>query len=214
MPNPTDSTDPFDHHVPPSAVAYCRRLWREWGFSLRVTRPRRTRLGTHQFDPAAGHLVTVNANLGPEAFLITYLHEVAHVVTVRQSRRRPQPHGAAWKRNFRTLLEPVLTEEIFCPAVLRPLRVYALNPTAATSSYPPLAQALQGLEHPPEGTTTVAQLPEGEAFVLHNRTFVRGPLRRTRALCTEATTGRKYTVPGHAQVRKSPQPPKGAFQPE
>lgn len=203
MSNPTDLTGIFDRHVPSAAVAYCQRLWEDGDFSLRVTRPRRTRLGTHQFDPTTGHLVTVNANLGPEAFLITYLHEVAHVVTVRQSRRRPQPHGVAWKRNFRALLEPVLTEAVFPPAVLQPLRAYALNPTAATSSHLPLAQALQRLESPPDGTTTVAQLPEGEAFVLHNRTFVRGPLRRTRALCTEARTGRKYTVPGHAWVRKA-----------
>lgn len=203
MPKPTESTELFARHVPPAAVAYCQRLRADWEFSLRVTRPRRTRLGTHQFDPTTGHLVTVNADLGPEAFLITYLHEVAHVVTVRQARRHPQPHGAAWKRNFRLLLEPMLTEAVFPPAVLRPLRAYALNPTAATSSYPPLAQALQNVGSPPDGTTTVAQVPEGEAFVLHHRTFVRGPLRRTRALCTEASTGRKYTVPGHARVRKA-----------
>jgi len=203
MSQPTDSTELFTCYVPPAAVAYCRRLWEDWSFALRVTRPRRTRLGTHQFDPTTGHLVTVNADLGPEAFLITYLHEVAHVVTVRQSRRRPQPHGAAWKRAFRALLEPVLTEAVFSPAVLQPLRAYALNPTAATSSYPPLAGALQSLEAPPDDTTTVAQVPEGEAFVLHRRTFVRGPLRRTRALCTEAGTGRKYTVPGHTRVQKA-----------
>ena len=203
MPHPTASADLFDRHVPSAAVAYCCWLWRDWGFSLRVNRPRRTRLGTHQFDPTTGHLVTVNANLSPEAFLITYLHEVAHVVTVRQAHRRTQPHGVAWKRNFRALLEPVLTEAIFSPNVLEALRAYARNPTAATSSHPPLARALQSLESPPEGTTTVGQVPEGAAFVLHNRTFVRGPMRRTRALCTEADTGRKYTVPGHAQVRRS-----------
>lgn len=203
MPHPSDSRTVFDRHVPAPAGAYCHHLWQQYGFALRVTRPRRTRLGTHRVDPVKGHLVTVNANLSPEAFLITYLHEVAHVITVQQSRRRPQPHGAAWKQNFRALLEPVLTEAIFSIQVLEPLRAYALNPTAATNSYPPLARALQGMEQPAEGVITVQQVCEGETFLLHNRTFVRGPLRRTRALCTEATTGRKYTVPGHAQVVKA-----------
>ncbi len=194
----------FERHVPPAAVAYCHQLWQQHGFAFRVTRPRRTRLGTHQFDPATGHLVTVNGNLNLAAFLITYLHEVAHVVTVQEARRRPLPHGVAWKRHFRQLLEPVLTEAFFPPFVLEPLRDYARDPAAATSSHGPLTRALQALDAPPEGTPlTVQQLAEGETFVFHDRTFVRGPLRRTRALCTEVTTGRRYTVPGHAPVRRT-----------
>lgn len=196
----------LERHLPPAAVPYCHDLWQGLGFHLRITRPRRTRLGTHQFDPATGHLITVNGNLNPSAFLITYLHEVAHVVTVQQARRRVAPHGPAWKAHFRRLLEPVLTEGIFPPEVLAPLRDYARNPAAATSSYAPLARALQALDgsaQPDPALLTVLHLREGEPFVFHNRTFVRGPLRRTRALCTELSTGRRYTVPGHAPVRRA-----------
>jgi len=155
------------------------------------------------FRPQTGHEVTVNANLNPAGFLITYLHEVAHVVTVREARRRPVPHGAAWKSNFRRLLLPVLTEAVFPLSVLEPLQVYAQNPAASTAGFQPLAQALQSLDTPLAETLTLHHLREGETFQFHHRTFVRGPLRRTRVLCVEQATGRRYTVPAHASIERA-----------
>lgn len=202
------ASPPFERFVPPAAVAYCQSLWEQHEFRFRVARPRRTRLGTHVFHAHTGHEVTVNANLNPAGFLITYLHEVAHVVTVREAlrrvtKRRPAPHGMAWKTNFRRLLLPVLTEDFFPPAVLEPLRVYAQNPAASTAGFPPLAQALLALDTPLAEALTLHHLREGETFRFHQRLFVRGPLRRTRVLCTEQATGRRYTVPAHAPIERA-----------
>lgn len=199
----TRPVPPFERYVPAPAVGYCLHLWQQHDFTFAISRPRRSRLGTHQFDPAEGHHITVNADLNPAAFLITYLHEVAHVRTVRQARRRVLPHGTAWKTHFRDLLQPVLTETVFPLSVLDPLRSYARNPTASTASYAPLLRALQGLDTRSTEVLTVDQIPQGESFTLGKRVFLRGPLRRTRVLCTEQTTGRRYTVPAHAQVERA-----------
>ncbi|MBC7891328.1 MAG: sprT domain-containing protein, partial [Sphingobacteriaceae bacterium] len=96
-----------------------------------------------------------------------------------------------------------LTEAVFTPAVLEPLRVYAQNPAASTAGFPPLTQALQALDSPLTETLTLHHLREGDIFRFHQRTFVRGPLRRTRVLCIEQATGRRYTVPAHASIEQA-----------
>lgn len=212
----TPSIPPFGQHVPVAAVPYCLELWRQNSFLFKITRPRRTRLGTHCFHPVSGHRVTVNINLNPAAFLITYLHEVAHVLTVRDARtkatltprsaprQRILPHGRQWKAHFNRLLQPVLTESVFPPSVLEPLRNYAQNPAATTTSCLPLAQALQTLDEWPAhlNLTEVRLLAEGDRFEFGKKIFVRGSLRRTRLLCVDVLTGRRYTVPGHALVKR------------
>ncbi|MCY7351097.1 MAG: sprT domain-containing protein [Cytophagaceae bacterium] len=204
----TPSLPRFEEHVPTAAVAYCHTLWQHHAFAFLVTRPRRTRLGTHCFHPLSGHRVTINTNLNPFAFLITYLHEVAHVLTVRDAqrnfpgRRRVLPHGRQWKAHFQTLLLPALTERIFPLSILEPLRGYAQNPAAATASCLPLAKALQALDQIPDHLMEVRHLAEGERFEFGKRIFIRGRLRRTRLLCVELPTGRRYTVPVHALVKR------------
>jgi hypothetical protein len=61
-------------------------------------------------NPSRRERITVNVNLNPYNFLVTYLHEVAHLEVYRQYKRRQPPHGKAWKTHFRLLLIPVMSE--------------------------------------------------------------------------------------------------------
>ena len=101
-------------YVPASTAAYCAQLWELHQFELRIVRPRRTRLGDFTKKPHERPRITLNANLNPYSFLITYLHEVAHhVVYSVRYKKKVAPHGPEWKRAFRELLLPVLSEECF-----------------------------------------------------------------------------------------------------
>jgi SprT protein len=197
----------LQRHVPPAALAYAGQLWERYPFSLRVSRPRRTRFGDYRYDALGGHRISVNADLPPPAFLLTYLHEVAHRIVYEHHGPRVPPHGAAWKSTFRDLLEPVLNEAIFGPDLLAALHPYARNPGATTAAHPALTLTLRaphraGPSHP--DTAPLATLPEGTLFELNGRQFRRGPLRRTRYLCTEQASGRRYAVAAGALVRKTP----------
>ena len=96
--------------LPAAALAYCAALWEQHQFELRVVRPRRTRLGDFTKKPHERPRITINSNLNPYSFLITYLHEVAHhiVYSVRY-KKKIAPHGPEWKQAFRELLLPVLS---------------------------------------------------------------------------------------------------------
>ncbi len=196
----------FGLHVPPAASGYCAELFHNHKFAFSLSRPRRTRLGDFTVKPGLIPKITVNANLNPYSFLVTYLHEVAHCVVhykyKTKFRKRVAPHGPEWKYEFGVLLQPVLTENIFPEDILVHLVRYAKNPAASTGGDQLLFNALRSYDEQAAdtGRIALAQLHEGTSFVFQNRTFTRGTMRRTRVLCTDKASQRLYTIPAHALV--------------
>lgn len=198
-------TDPFTTYFPPTAAAYCQALWQQYNFTFRVVKPRQTRLGDFRVLPNQQIQITVNANLNPYAFLITYIHEVAHADVNLHYKRRVQPHGIAWQTAFQRLMLPLLTETVFPEAILRPLRQYMTKPAATTYANPVLMAALRQedatvSESVEEKKVILSRVPEGQLFQFAKKTYVRGTLRRTRVVCKEVSTGRSYAILAHAWV--------------
>ncbi len=198
--------DIFDQYLPPVAVPHARQLWEQYPFRFRVVPPRRTRFGDFKAFPDGQVQITVNADLSPPAFLLTYIHEVAHRLVyhqykearqhqpkTRKASRMPRPHGTEWQQAFQQLMAPVLTEAIFSADALTILRRYMARPAATLSRHPELARLLRPAA--PMGSSPVLrQLPEGQAFRLGKKSFVRGKLRRSRIVCMEIATGRNYAI--------------------
>ncbi|MEZ4901543.1 MAG: sprT domain-containing protein [Spirosomataceae bacterium] len=191
----------LQRHVPAAAVDYCYEFWERYQFDFIATRPRQSRFGDFTARPQKRERITVNINLNPYNFLITYLHEVAHLEVYRKFNQRQPPHGIAWKSHFRDLLIPVMNEYVFPISVLSPLLHYAQNPTASTGTYLPLIQALKNIDTPQSDLVMVAQLAEGKTFILNQKVFVRGTQRRTRIVCIERHSQKKYLVAAHAWVK-------------
>ena len=192
----TDSESIFERHVPRAAVAYCTTLQKIYGFTMRVSRPRRSKWGDYHYQRINGrvqHAISVNANLNAYAFLITYLHEVAHLRAFQQQGHTIPPHGAAWKQCFAQLLVPVLSESVFPRDVLIALRSHARNPRASTGADASLTVALQQ-HNPPSSQVPLRCLCEGKRFTFRQRTFVKQATRRTRALCQEVSNRKKYLI--------------------
>ncbi|WP_428667164.1 sprT domain-containing protein [Runella sp.] len=192
----------LEGHVPAASVRYCYQLWERYQFDFVASKPRRTRLGDFRAQPGYRERITVNVNLNPYNFLITYLHEVAHLEVYRTYKRRQPPHGKAWKSHFYGLLVPVMNDTVFPISVLTPLRHYAQNPTASTGTHLPLMQALKTIDAPQTDLVMVSQVSEGQLFRLNQKVFVRGTMRRTRIVCVEKVSQKKYLVAAHAWVEK------------
>ncbi|RIV22694.1 hypothetical protein DYU11_14220 [Fibrisoma montanum] len=154
--------------------------------------------------------ITVNADLSPFACLITYVHEVAHADVetsgrLQRRRRRVAPHGIEWQTAFQRLMQPLLTEAVFPFHILKPLQDYMQKPAATTYAHPELMMALRKADRQiAEPIVTDRRLlrdvPEGQAFVLNKKTFVRGTMRRTRVVCKEVPSGKSYAILAHAWV--------------
>ncbi|UII22815.1 SprT-like domain-containing protein [Fulvivirga ligni] len=181
-------------HLPEAALDYCHTLWHENNFSLKIKKKRASKLGDYRYDPSTKkHTISVNNNLNPYSFLITYVHEVAHLLTFTEHKRSVKPHGAEWKRAFRNLMTPVLNTTVFPNEVLLPLKKYLQNPKASSCNDHRLMTALRPFDSG-KSTLQLSDIPTGELFKLNNRVFRKESLRRTRYVCSEVSSKKKYLI--------------------
>lgn len=191
-------------YVPEKSVNYCVDTWVSYPFSFKVTRQRTSKIGDYRYNQKTGnHEITVNGNLNIYSFLITFLHEVAHLVQYRKYQNNRPPHGIAWKNIFQELMMPVLNEDIFPPDVLERLKKHMKNPKASSQSDPVLSKLLRQYDrHIPGENLYLEELSEGAMFSLDGRVYTKIKKRRTRSLCRESKTGRKFLISEIAQVKK------------
>lgn len=190
----------LNRHVPPHAVEYCFALWKEQPFSFKISRSRSTCFGNYVFRDGH-HKITVNNDLSTYAFVITYIHEIAHQrAWLNKSRRKIEPHGKEWKKNFQLLMSPIMNPDVFPETILVPLKHYMTNPAASSVSYAPLARALQGFDLVEQNGILLSEVADNQWFTFRNNVFQKLEKRRTRVLCMERSSKRRYTILATARV--------------
>lgn len=187
-------------YVPHSAVAYCLELIKTHGIHLKVVRKRNTRHGDYRIMPDGSHQITVNASENPYRFLITLIHEIAHLLAFERFGRRIKPHGKDWKRTFQYLMLPLLRPEIFPEDLLPLLARHFKNPKASSSTDAALSIALMRYDAP-NHKSCIFEIPAGSIFRIYNgKRFKKGPKRVKRYECIEVGTGRVYLFQPNAEV--------------
>ncbi|HSF52455.1 MAG TPA: SprT-like domain-containing protein [Algoriphagus sp.] len=204
--NPTDQfRNIFEKHLPNSAVAYCLDLWQKIPFSFKVQRPRTTKLGDFRYRKDRKiQTITINSDLNPYQFLLTYIHEVAHLHAFEKYGIGHVPHGNEWKREFQNLIGPVLNDRVFPKDILIPLRHHMQNPSASSARDLFLMKEMSKYDlitETKEEEIFLSDLMPGREFILSGRKFQKGETRRTRVLCEEVGSGKKYLVSRLAKVK-------------
>ena len=93
-------------YLPEATVPVIAQWIVDFDFKLKITKERTTRLGDYTSPrPGLNHTITINHNLNRYAFLITMVHEVAHLVTYNEYKNSVNPHGKEWKQNFQRSLD-------------------------------------------------------------------------------------------------------------
>lgn len=171
---------------------------------LTLTRERKSVLGDYR-SPAGDkpyHRISVNINLNKYSFLITLLHELAHLTVFLKHKHKVPPHGAEWKRDFQTILTPFLGKKLFPDNVERALLKYLHNPAASTCTDPHLFKALYQYDQPKTGHKLVDDIAIGAHFETENgRVFEKMSNQRSRIRCKELKTGRIYLFPKIVEVK-------------
>lgn len=194
------SIEVFQRFVPEEAALYCNTLYNSLEFEFKIKKARKTKLGDFRFSPSNGkHTITVNNDLNPYNFLVTYLHEVAHLTAFRNYGRSIMPHGEEWKEHFKEVAKPVLTTEVFPEIVLTTLINYFRNPKASSCSDPILYKVLKQFDED-DGTVFLQNIAAGSNFIFNERKFQKLEKRRTRSVCKELSSNKKYLIPELANV--------------
>ena len=176
------------------------QLWQQKPFDFRLRKRRISKAGDFTCRHGSVPRITINHDLSSCEFLITYVHEVAHLHVHQVHGFKAEAHGEAWKKSFQFLLNPLLHEQIFPEPVLSGLKEHMINPKASTYSDSVLTKLLRGLDPRAAKVTLLSDLPEGSVFDLHGRWFKKGKLKRTRVLCQEMKSKKQYLVPADAPV--------------
>ena len=196
MRNSTQLEIALEPFLPKESLGLACEMLRQHPHHLVITPPRSTKLGDFTADPRGGrHTLTVNGNLNRYAFLITLMHELAHLITFVNHQHRVKPHGHEWKSNFRLTLGPFIRKGIF-PADIEPaLREYMSNPSAATCNDLKLSKALAAYDrksHP--DIVLLDDVPHGASFKYgkQHRIFRKLERVRTRYRCVEVNSRDEY----------------------
>ncbi|RYD50985.1 MAG: hypothetical protein EOP52_11295 [Sphingobacteriales bacterium] len=186
--------------LPPNSFEQVAPYFRKHRIHLTITRARKTVLGNYR--PGTGaHEITINGNLNPYSFLITLLHEIAHLLTFEVHGRRVAPHGAEWKHTFGTTLIPFLERAVFPTPVATALQQSLTHPAASTCSDPDLFRALWQYDQRAPDAVLVGDLPAGSQFRnTCGQSYQVLKHRRTRILCQQLGSGKKYLFPQVAEV--------------
>jgi hypothetical protein len=188
------------NHVPAEAVSYCIQLWLDKPFDFRLRKKRISKAGDFSCHPGKTPRITVNHDLSLHEFLLTYVHEVAHLHVHHKFGFKAEPHGTEWKTTFQQLLNPLLIENIFPEPVLSCLKDHMADPMASTYSDGKLTRQLRTLDPRVKHITLLSDLPEGSIFDFQGRWYKKGKLKRTRVLCQEMKSKKQYLVPADVPV--------------
>lgn len=163
---------------------------------LIITGERNTKLGDYRppFD-GLGHCITINHNLNQYSFLITLVHEFAHLSNHILYKDKVAPHGKEWKLEFKRHMWFFLQRGMFPEDVDKALRKYMANPAASSCSDINLMRILK--KYDPDGHLKkhLDEIPFNSTFkIADGRVFIKGSLVRKRFKCIEQDTKRLYLI--------------------
>ena len=165
---------------------------------LTVARERKSILGDYRHRThRKNHRISVNGNLNQYSFLITLLHELAHLFAFEKYGNRISSHGPEWKQVFAELLAKFIEQDIF-PADIKTALIKSLhNPAASSCADEVLLKTLKNYDEKQSHLVFVEAIPTGVLFKTHDgKIFRKGEKLRKRFKCEEVKTKRFYLFSG------------------
>lgn len=195
----------LEQFLPPGAWEQMSPFFSTHTIHLTLMNERKSVLGDyrHPISSVPYHRISINANLNKYSFLITLLHELAHMFTYLHFGNKGQPHGKEWKTQFRHILIPFMGKRFFPTDVEKALYAYLHNPAASTCTDTELYKALYRYDVHKPGYLLVDDLAMGKFFETETGDVYQTVEKlRTRTKCRHVASGRMYLFSGISEVRQ------------
>ena len=194
----------LEQFLPNGAWEQVAPFFRTHAIHLTLTHERKSVLGDyrHPTPDAPYHRISINANLNPYSFLITLLHELAHMFTFVHFQFKAQPHGKEWKTQFRHILIPFMGKRFFPSDVEKALHAYLHNPAASTCTDSQLYKSLYRYDDHKPGFKLVDDLSDNQFFETEDgQIYQKLEKVRTRTRCKHLDSGKVYFFQGIVEVK-------------
>lgn len=192
----------LQHFLPQGSLDLVWKYMHQYAIHLKIKKERRRVYGDYR--PAHGHhphTISVNGNLHPYHFLITFLHELAHLITFIEYRHRVAPHGKEWKNKFAAIIRESLQLQIFPPDIEQALMQSLHNPSASSCSDPVLFKTLRTYEKTSD-KLLIEELQPNDFFIHHQLRFQMIEKRRSKYVCKRLSDHKLFLFPGMCEVYK------------
>ncbi|WP_010520225.1 SprT-like domain-containing protein [Aquimarina agarivorans] len=189
-------------YLPERAVDPVFELIKVNNVYLKIVNQRQTKHGDYRKLPSGEHVITINNTLNKYRFLVTLVHEIAHLVAFTKYGRLIKPHGKEWKYTFQQLMLPFIRPEVFPTAILPVVANHFRNPKASSDTDAQFSIALKQFDENDDSKCYVYQLLPGAVFRFRGRTFKVLSKKIKRYVCAEVGTGREFLFQPNAEVEK------------
>lgn len=168
---------------------------------FKISKNRATKLGDYRHPfKGNGHKISVNNDLNQYAFLVTTVHEFAHLLTYNDHKNKVKPHGTEWKNNFKRMMKPFFELNVFPADIHHTITNYLNNPAASSCTDLTLARALKKYDANLT-TNRIEEIPINAVFTLKDgRKFKKGERIRKRYRCLCLDNGNIYLFNPLAEV--------------
>ena len=193
----------ISRYAPMDSIGSLWHFFNNNAVNLRISKDRTTKYGDFRHSVRKNDIpvISINGGLNQYSFLITLLHEIAHYKVYKQYNRLTQPHGIEWKRAFQQSIAPYINSGIFPQPLEGVLRQHMQNPRASTHGDQNLLRTLNIYDKTiTNSLLNLEELRFGEKFAFKGKVFIKGEKRRTRFMCTDVNTDKKYTINALAKV--------------
>jgi SprT protein len=184
----------LQNYLPPGTYEPVLNYLRQYKVHLTVAKERKSILGDYRHRTHHdNHRISVNGNLNNYSFLITLLHELAHLLTFEQYSNNVLAHGREWKMIYTQLLDQFLKHHTFPPDIEKELLISLRNPAASSCAEDGLLRILRKYDEAGSKFQLIEEVMINAIFRTNDgRVFQKGKKLRKRFQCREISTGRIY----------------------
>ena len=194
MPKKEAPLNHLDSFLPPGTYSAVEEYLRFYKIHLTITQHRKSILGDYRHRTHfSNHRISVNGSLNKYAFLITLLHEIAHLLTFEKYSNKVMAHGNEWKTIYALLLKQFVENKVFPADIEKELLTSLKNPAASSCAEDDLIRVLRKYDSNTNGYKLVEEIPQNGLFKLDDgKIFKKGEKQRKRFKCEELRTGKVY----------------------
>ena len=186
--------------VPEDSVDIVVRWITEYKVTLTITNSRQSVFGDYRWPQHnKGHRISVNGDLNAYAFLITFVHEMAHLTAWEKFRNTVASHGKEWKHEYKTLMDEFAGRKIFPADIRTAFKQHLVAPSHSHSIDETLMKVLR--KYDKVKGNYLSDLEEGSLFEYQRKIYRKGKKLRKRFKCVEVKTHREYLFNPIAEVK-------------
>lgn len=189
-------------YVPEGSLEPVLDYLHRYKIHLTITKERNSILGDYRHAiNQKNHRISVNGNLNKYAFLVTLLHEIAHLLAFEFYGHRIAAHGKEWKHEYGKILAQFLLKKIFPSDIEKALMKSLQNPSATSCGEEHLMRVLRNYDARKDGVVLVEELQLDQLFKTKDgRIFQKKEKLRKRHKAVDVKSGAVYLFSGVYEV--------------